>query len=133
MKRLSAAALIAIGLGGPAWASQYVCTINGWHSSRQDVFESLYAQYMEEPIHINRETGEVYHRVFGNTYFNNIYLLNRGSSDWSFKVMSDSGRVLQGEENFGGHTHYLEVEAFYEGEKPFTGVVDGTAFWGMCR
>ncbi len=133
MKRLSVAALIAITLGGPSWADQYICTIDGWHSSNPEVFESLYSQYMDEPIHINRDTGQVYHRRFGNTSFNNIYLLNRGSSDWSFKVMSDSGRLLHGEENFGGHTHYLEVEEFQVGEKPFTGVVDGTAFWGTCR
>ena len=115
-----------------AATNYYICNIEGWHSTQPDVFRQLYARYMIEPIGVDRDTGEVTHVVFGNTSFNNVYLLNRGSQEWSFKVFADSGRTLMGEENYGGHTHYLEVHEFAAGDKPFIGVADGTTFWGSC-
>lgn len=111
----------------------YVCTIEGWNASSPETFNLLYSRYMNEPIFVNRDTGEVSHSVFGNSTFNNVYLLNRGSSEWGFKVFSDSGRTAMGEENYGGYTHYFEVEEFAEGDKRFVGVDDGNAFWGTCR
>lgn len=81
---------------------------------------------METTVAIDRDTGRVIHPTIGNTVFPVITVLNRGSDQWSFKVMADSGE--------GGHVRFYEVHEYVEGTvKPLVAVVDGIAFWGTCR
>ena len=116
-----------------AGPNTYTCTIEGWHTSNPEAFNYIFESAQHETIQVNRDTGQVFHSRLGNTSFNQIHLLNRGSRDWSFKVFSDSGRQLFGQGNSGGTTHYFEVHEFVESrEKPFIGVDEGFVFWGTC-
>ena len=128
-----ALALVVMPERVTAGSNTYTCTIEGWHFSDSDTGIWLFELAMKETIQINRDTGQVFHRVVGNTSYNNLYLLNRGSRDWSFKVFADSGRQLFGQGNSGGHTNYFEVTEYAEGpEKPFIGLDGGHLFWGTC-
>jgi hypothetical protein len=113
--------------------NSYACKLTGWHSSRPDEFISLYSKVLDEEIYVDRQTGVANHPAFGNSYFNNIYLLNRGDQSWSFKVFADSGRQAFNQGNSGGHTHYMEINEFSVGEKPMVAIIDGNAIWGVCN
>lgn len=128
-----AVALLVMPAKVHAGPNTYSCTIEGWHTSSPDTFDWIFEDAQHETIQINRDTGQVFHSRVGNTSFNEIYLLNRGSREWSFKVFADSGRQLFGQGNNGGHTHYFEVHEYAEGRmKPFIGVDGGFLFWGTC-
>jgi hypothetical protein len=77
-------------------------------------------------VGIDRMTGRVIHPSFGNTSYDEINLLNSGSTDWSFKVVADDGD--------GGWVRYYEVSEYKLGlVKPFLAVADGILYWGSCR
>lgn len=113
--------------------NSYVCKLTGWHSPRPDVFISLYARVLNEEIYVDRQTGIVTHPAFGNSSFNNIYLLNRGDQSWAFKVFADSGRQVFNQGNSGGRTHYMEIDEFSAGDKPMVATIGGNAIWGVCN
>ncbi|MEJ8563418.1 hypothetical protein QTO30_20775 [Yoonia sp. GPGPB17] len=90
------------------------------------VAEMRFMDAQRTAMTIDRETGRVIHSSLGNTSFNHIMILNSGSSDWSFKVIADSGQ--------GGNIRYYEVAEYVEGpDKPLLVVADGGSYWGMCQ
>jgi hypothetical protein len=124
------AAVLALLPGVPnAGGGSYVCEIDGFQlppAQDAELLEWVGELAMETTVAIDRETGRVIHPVIGNTSFNDITVLNRGSGSWSFKALADSGD--------GGHVRYYEVSEYVESaEKPFVVVADGIAFWGTCH
>ncbi|MEO1564178.1 MAG: hypothetical protein AAFR98_12140 [Pseudomonadota bacterium] len=126
-----AAALIGALTAGSAIAgsASYICSIEGFHVPDhlgEAVAELRGQDAQRSAMTIDRETGRVIHSSLGNTSFNQIRVLNPGSSDWSFKVMADSGQ--------GGHIRYYEVAEYVEGPtKPLIIVADGASYWGQCQ
>lgn len=77
---------------------------------------------MKTSVGIDRMTRRVIHPRIGNTSFDETNLLNSGSSDWSFKVFSNSGD--------GGWVRYYEVSEHSDSvQKPFLAVADGILYW----
>ena len=114
-----------------AGLTSYTCTIEGFNTIAPESNQWLLEESQSETIQVDRRTGQVYHSRLGNSMMRNIYLLNEGDGDWSFKVFADSGR---GPNNIaGGSTHYFQVDEFIQSfTKPFIAVSNGMAFWGSC-
>jgi len=115
--------------GAFAGSTSYICSIEGFHVPDHlgdAVAEMRFKDAQRTALTIDRETGRVTHSSLGNTSFNHIRILNFGSSDWSFKVIADSGQ--------GGNIRYYEVAEYVEGQdKPLLVVADGGSYWGMCQ
>ena len=111
-----------------AGTTNYVCKITDFKSPGEDNEDKHWIGEIakESMVAIDRATGLVDHPVIGNVSFRNTVLLNKGSSSWNFKVISDSGN--------GGHVRSYEVHEIDEGvSKGFVAISDGTAFIGSCR
>jgi len=112
-------------MAGP---SSYVCDITDFRSpgTNTEDREWLGETAMKTTVAIDRVTGRVIHPVIGNTSFNSVILLNKGSASWSFRALAGDGQ--------GGHVRYYEVREYDKDEaKPFIAVADGIAFFGECR
>ncbi len=111
-----------------AGPSSYVCQILGFQVApgpNSDDLQWVGDLAMKTSVAIDRNTGRVIHPSIGNTSFQQVILLNRGSAGWSFKSIADSGN--------GGNVRYYEVQEFAEGpNKPFVAIADGIAYWGTC-
>lgn len=119
---------IAVSSQCQAGPSSYTCSIENFHSpsSMSKSFDWIGQQAMKSQVGIDRNTGRVIHPVIGNTSFNEVTLLNRGSANWSFKALADSGN--------GGNVRYYEVHEYSDGAaKPFLAVADGLIYFGWCE
>jgi hypothetical protein len=117
-----------------AASSSYICTIETYQYPGDENPGDRYLGELalETTVAIDRRTGATIHPVLGNTSFRKTTVLNAGSNDWSFKVLSESGTGSGAP--VGGHVIYVEVEEWAEGfRKPFLAVAQGIAFLGYCE
>jgi hypothetical protein len=129
LRTVAAAAMAIFPSLSTAGPTSYSCEIEGFKippAEGSEQLEWVGINAMKTTVGIDRMTGRVIHPSIGNTSFNEINLLNFGSSDWSFKVVADDGE--------GGWVRYYEVEEYSASvQKPFLAVADGILYWGSCR
>jgi hypothetical protein len=129
LRTVAAAAMAIFPSLSTAGPTSYSCEIEGFKISPAEGSEQLEwvgMNAMKTTVGIDRMSGRVIHPSIGNTSFNEIKLLNSGSSDWSFKVVADDGN--------GGWVRYHEVKEYWLGlDKPFLAVAEGILYWGSCR
>lgn len=108
----------------------YVCRIEGYHSL-VEVNREIFA--LDDPLYVDRQSGQITHPWLGNTYYAHIVLLSSGSDEWSFKVISFSPRP-ESPDKGGVHSHWFEILTWEDGvKKPFQGSSDNMSFWGSCQ
>ncbi|MBF9029773.1 hypothetical protein HKCCE3408_05135 [Rhodobacterales bacterium HKCCE3408] len=126
MRALPACALIVtVPCASDAGPYSYICEIEGFFTAI-DSIAWLGDEAMETSVAIDRDTGLVIHPVIGNSGISDVTLLNRGSEDWAFKVIADTGG--------GGNVVYHEVLEYVDGsDKPLLAIAGSIAYWGTCR
>ena len=114
-------------MGGPF---SYRCTIENYFVANQPGKREWVAQQaMKSEVIVDRRTGRVFHPAIGNEYFENVIVLDKGSSEWSFKSLA----FVQSEQTGGSFVRYIEVYEFEEGEvKRFMAVAEGITYSGVC-
>lgn len=116
-----------------AGAETYVCQIYGFNAPSTDEGGAYIGKMaMDAVLVIDRKTGRVSHPTLGNTYMD-VTLLDYGTSDWGFKLISES-KKNGGAPSGGRHVLYIEVKEF-EGsrEKPLAIISEGVVYWGACK
>lgn len=109
----------------------YICTVEAVHSPEGEV-DAYGTLAQETTVAIDRRTGAIIHPVIGNTTYRTTTVLEYGSEDWSFRVLSESGTAS--DDPTGGNVVYAEVAEYKEGfRKPFLAVKDGVAYMGYCE
>lgn len=84
------------------------------------------AQALQNRFVIDRQTGAIIGGVFANASAQRIEILDQGSAEQAFKVLSV----------FGPHVSvdFLQVQTFRPAaEKPFSGMSQGRFYSGLCE
>jgi len=117
---------IAVCLASPF---QYMCEIkNVFEVSDEGTLRRYNGEsaWVGQKIAIDRHTGRVIGRMFDNDTASTIQILDHGSSEQSFKLLSVcKGAYIQ--------TDFLTVNEYSKTpKKPFVGVRDSTTYSGLC-
>lgn len=91
---------------------------------------------MSETIVVDRETGKVFHRLFGNESYPVREVIDNGSSVSSFKVFARSKQAqprVVGGTPFANTTYFQISTYVEETEIPFLAVSSDAIGTGVCR
>lgn len=108
-------------------AASYRCEIEKVSHSDSDPTAEWQAETAKKfNVVIDRVSGKVFHPTIGNESFKTIVVLNKGSSENSFKVLSISASRIW--------IRTYQVQEFVEGnKKPFFAAIDSFAVFGTCE
>ncbi len=129
--------LVWVGLIQGAWAAiqesegkGYRCTIMDLSRTTDKGFfvkQFLYrVNVRPQTFWVDRNQGLVRGDVFDNVNAQEIRIIDRGSEQQAFKLLSVFGPMMT--------IDYLQIKEYKEGaQKPFTGMSQGKAFSGLCQ
>ncbi len=112
-----------------AGTTNYTCEISEilMPGQGKEVADYTLQRVQKDKLIIDRETGRAFHPTLGNTSGGKIHIVDRGSSQNSFKAL----RVISG---VGSYVDYYEVKEYTSGPvKPMLLVNSGAAYSGVCR
>ena len=125
--------LIATGTAASAAGPVYECEVLFEEDiGKNGKLEAGIKLYVGRTFHVDRATGTVLGRVLSNSSYATRTVIDPGSEEQSFKLISISAEV--GGTDGGHNAAYLEIKEFESGYlKPFILVNNGRVLTGTCE
>jgi hypothetical protein len=114
----------------PVWADLYQCRVNDVQavadSGQLGAADTFYRHFVGSEFRVDRKTGEIKGAVFDNRKADKVVLLNRGTSDQPFMVLS----VWPGRTS----ASFIQIADYVTAaDKPLLAMEGSHVYTGLCQ